>query len=97
MPRRRVRRPSKWRNPTEPQPRFTEGERVRNVVVERYMGHSRNVPGQAKLLSGEHHWYECRCDCSDKILRTQQQLIDERRYACGCIEPKEITNANHVE
>lgn len=81
--RRRVRRPSKWSRPTEPQPKYDIGEIIDAVTISAYMGHSRVVPGEARRLACEHHWYQCVCTCGNTTLRTQQQLNDtRRRNAC---------------
>ena len=83
---RRPRRPSKWRKPTPTigEPKYSPGEAVRNVTVDVYRGYSPVVPGTVKKLAVTHHWYECICDCGNRVIRTQQQLNDVRRKACGC-------------
>jgi hypothetical protein len=85
--RRRPRRPSRFERAKEiGEPRYSPGERVRNVTVDVYRGYSSIVPGEARTLTCDHHWYECECDCGNRVIRTQQQLRDVRRSACGCPE-----------
>ena len=60
-------------------PKFSPGDVIGELTVKDYIGHSTVHPEKATILSGEHHWYRCKCSCDLIEVRSQQQLVDKRR------------------
>lgn len=65
-------------------PKLEAGQRVGHFTIEHYIGQSTVHPVKAVVLSKDHHWYRCICDCGAEEVQTQQQLTDPRRtHACA--------------
>lgn len=80
MLRRKPRRRSRFRGPSEPTPRFDVGDMAGQFNITEYLGHSAIKPvGEPTKLCQEHHWYRVRCSCGTEEVHTQQKLIDTRR------------------
>jgi hypothetical protein len=81
-------------------PKFQPGEQIEKFNISEYIGYSTVHPGTAKILSKEHHWYRCRCNCGTFVIQTQQQLIDKRRlHGCAnCLKKvKEFIDGNQPQ
>lgn len=65
--------------PKQGEPKFKVGDRVGNFVINYYHGHTAVNQRTNRVMSKEHHWYGCTCDCGSTTKRSQQELTDERR------------------
>jgi len=75
---------NRYRRTVQGLPKLSAGQRVGQFVIERYVGQSTVHPVKAIVLSKDHHWYRCTCDCGATETQTQQQLLDKRRtHACS--------------
>jgi hypothetical protein len=65
--------------PEDATPRYEVGQTAGDFTIAEYLGYSDIHPETATKLHAAMHWYRVICSCSRHVIRTQQQLRDNRR------------------
>ena len=72
-------------------PKFAADDVVGHWTIIGYMGRTAVNQRTSQMMSKEHHWYRCMCDCDERKVesRTQQELTDPRRSQC-CVKCRNL-------